>query len=66
MNPISLIHHRKQRALQLRSLRLSAKFTKSAFSRKSGLSRPCIDRIESGKNSWDVDSEIIYIESLKP
>ena len=65
MNPLSLTHNRKQRALQLRSLRINAKFSKSSLARKSGLSRPCIDRIESGETSWDVDSEIIYTEALK-
>jgi predicted transcriptional regulator len=43
---------------------MSYEITKSDLSRKSGLSRACIDRIESGIKPWNVDSEIIYIETL--
>lgn len=64
MNNTLLTSRRKARANNLRLIRMSYEITKSDLSRKSGLSRACIDRIESGIKPWNVDSEIIYIETL--
>jgi DNA-binding XRE family transcriptional regulator len=66
MNPSTLSTLRIKRALQLRAFRIQSKMTKSALSRKSGLCRNCINAIESGSKPWNIDSELIYLESLKP
>jgi DNA-binding XRE family transcriptional regulator len=64
MNPSALSSLRIKKALQLRALRMQSKMTKSALSRKSGLNRNTIDRIESGSGPWNVDSELIYLDSI--
>ena len=64
MNNSILTSIRIKRAEYLRSTRIESNITKSDLSRKSGLSRKCIDRIESGIKPWNVDSELIYIETL--
>jgi DNA-binding XRE family transcriptional regulator len=65
MDQTKLSKERKVRALALRQVRLKRGMSKISLSRKSGLTRWTIDRIEAGEKSWNIDSEIIYTETLK-
>lgn len=56
---------RKLRALLLLSTRKEMKMTQERMAELSGLSRATIVRLESGKNSCNQDSELIYLETLK-
>lgn len=65
MSPAELEQMRKKRGLALSIARRGLKVTKAAFSKKTGLSRPTIDRIENGAGSWTIETELIYLSGLK-
>lgn len=56
---------RTQRGQLLMLMRHKKKISKSMMSRKSGLKRPTIDNIESGNKSYNINSYLIYIHTLK-
>lgn len=56
---------RKQRAAELKQLRIEKGVNRVQLQQLSGLSRTTIIRIENGTIGWNVDSEIIYFETLK-
>jgi transcriptional regulator with XRE-family HTH domain len=58
---MNLAEVRKQRASQLKSLRLKKRLSRVALSELSGLNRTTIIRLETGNAGWNVDSELIYI-----
>ena len=64
MSPIELSTLRKKRAAALLFTRKKLKITKLKLSQQTGLSRPTIDRIESGEYSWSIDTEMIYLSGL--
>ena len=53
---------RKKRGAQLKEKRESSNISKSQLSRRTGISRSTIDRIENGKGSWNIDTELLYIK----
>jgi len=65
MSPIELSDLRKKRASALLFARKRLRITKLKLSQVTGLSRPTIDRIESGEYSWSIDTEMIYLSGLK-
>ena len=65
MKPEELTKERKIRGMALRAQRLARKFNKMQFARKAGLSRFTINRIESGSESWTINSDILYLNALK-
>lgn len=60
INPIRL-----QRANELKQMRIELNITRHKLSELSGLHLATIYRIESGTIGWNVDSELIYFETLK-
>lgn len=56
---------RLTRSSELKQMRLDRNVGKVQLSELSGLHLATIYRIESGLIGWNVDSEIIYIETLK-
>lgn len=56
---------RNKRARSFKEMRVKSGFTKIQLSRISGLHRASIDRIESGSKPWSVDSELIYLDSIR-
>lgn len=55
---------RQLRAEALKEARKSQHIDKKTLSDRSGVSRFTIDRIESGRASWTVDTEIILMRTL--
>lgn len=55
---------RTQRGHILMMLRNNKHISKSQFAKKSGLSRPTVDAIESGNRSYSINSYIIYKQEL--
>jgi DNA-binding XRE family transcriptional regulator len=55
---------RKKRAGELRQLRIEKGINRVELSTLSGLSRTTIIRIETGTIGWNIDSEIIYFETI--
>ena len=53
---------RKTRGEQLKAQREVGNISKSQLSRRSGISRSTIDRIENGEGSWNIDTELLYIK----
>lgn len=60
INPI-----RKKRAVELKQMRIEKCVNRKQMSEISGLSRTTIIRIENGRIGWNIDSELIYFETLK-
>jgi len=60
INPI-----RQKRADELRQIRIEKNISQERLSEISGLHRATIVRIESGKIGWNIDSELVYFETLK-
>lgn len=56
---------RIKRASELKQMRLEKGITQMELMAISGLTQATISRIETGKIGWNVDSEIIYFETLK-
>lgn len=56
---------RKKRSEELRQMRLDKGVSQEYVSTISGLSRTTIIRIENGTIGWNIDSEILYFETLK-
>jgi DNA-binding XRE family transcriptional regulator len=56
---------RKKRAYELKQARIEKGINRVELSELSGLSRTTIIRIETGSIGWNVDSEIIYFETIK-
>jgi len=56
---------RKRRADELKAFRLEKGMSKALLQRSSGLSKMTINRIESGTIGWNIDSEMIYFETVK-
>lgn len=56
---------RQQRSAELKKMRTDKNVGKFEMSQLSGLHPATIYRIESGEVSWNIDTEIIYIETLK-
>lgn len=55
---------RKLRADALKTARQDKKMEKTTLSEATGITRKTIDRIESARGSWTVDTEIIYMQAL--
>lgn len=55
---------RKLRSNALKEAREKAGVTKMELSAKSNITRKTIDRIESSRGSWNVDTEIMYMQAL--
>lgn len=55
---------RKKRALELKQMRLDRHITQMELSALSGLTQATISRIETGEIGWNIDSELIYFETL--
>lgn len=55
---------RKRRATELKKMRLEVGITQVELSALSGLTQATISRIETGEIGWNIDSEIIYFETL--
>jgi len=55
---------RKQRASELKQMRLEKGINRVELAALSGLSRTTIIRIETGSIGWNVDSEIIYFQTI--
>jgi len=55
---------RKLRALQIKQLRKTKKLTQEQLAKLSGVQRQTIVNIESGKNGWSSDSELLILEAL--
>lgn len=62
---MDIIAIRKERAKILKEYRIEIGLTKTELSNLSGLHRTTIDSIESGTIGWNIDSELIYFETLK-
>jgi DNA-binding XRE family transcriptional regulator len=56
---------RVKRGLELKAFRLEVGLTQLKLSELSGLTRSTIIKIETGLIGWNVDSEILYFETLK-
>lgn len=56
---------RKLRGLRIRQLRKDNNLTQDELAKLSGVARQTIITIEAGENSWNVDSEILILETLK-
>ena len=56
---------RRQRAMELKLMRIQKHLTQEKLSKLSGLDKKTISNLESGESSWNVDSEIMYLEGLK-
>jgi DNA-binding XRE family transcriptional regulator len=56
---------RLKRASELRSFRKEVGITQEQLAVKSGLTRATVIAIEKGTIGWNVDSEILYFETLK-
>lgn len=65
MTPAEFLALRKVRGERLKKYRLAANVSKSELSRRSGLARQTIDKIESGEEGWLIDSELVYLQYLK-
>lgn len=55
---------RKKRGLELKEFRIEKNLSIDTLSKLSGLHRATIYRIESGE-TWNIDSEIIYFETVR-
>lgn len=56
---------RIKRGNELRSYRIEKRLTQLQLSQLSGLTRSTIIKIESGLIGWNIDSEILYFETIK-
>lgn len=56
---------RKKRGFELKQMRLECNITQVELSTISSLTQATISRIESGTIGWNIDSELIYFETLK-
>lgn len=56
---------RKLRSRELRNLRIQCRLSQTQLALLSGLKQCTISRIEKGKDSWNVDSEILYREGIR-
>lgn len=65
MNPNELKQARTIIGAALKQKRVQAKMTQAGLSKKSGLSRSTIVSIETGANSYNIDSLTIYENGLK-
>lgn len=65
MTPTELNEARMRISVMLKTRRLKLNVTQRALSKACGLTTRTIGRIESGRLSWDVDSQIIYEEALQ-
>lgn len=61
---MDIIAIRKNRANELRQMRLEKNISQEKLSEISGLHRATIVRIESGLIGWNIDSELIYFATL--
>lgn len=61
---ISLLLSRKERANELKQLRIKAGLSQVRVFELSGLTTKTIHTIECGEKSWNIDSEIIYINTI--
>ena len=65
MNAITIQSLRAERSVGLKKMRTDKGITRKQLSDYSNLHLCTIYRIESGETSYNIDSEIIYIESIK-
>lgn len=65
MTPAEFLELRKVRGARLKKVRLAAGISKLELSRRSGLARQTIDKIESGEEGWLIDSELVYLQYTK-
>jgi transcriptional regulator with XRE-family HTH domain len=65
MDQNELNEARVKRSSELKALRIAAKLSANQVSISSNLKRGTINRIENGKRSWIIDSEIIYINTIE-
>lgn len=61
---ISCLLGRKERANELRNMRVEAGLTQTKIFELSGLRTNTIRAIENGDRSWNIDSEIIYVKTI--
>lgn len=62
---MNVLAARKKRAFELKQIRLEKGISRKTLAKISGLSRTTIIRIENGTIGWNIDSEIIYFETLR-
>jgi hypothetical protein len=55
---------RKERAIKLRKMAIDAGLTQVKIFELSGLRTNTIRTMWTGNNSWNIDSEIIYINTI--
>lgn len=65
MLPTELFALRKLRSDELKQIRIAKNITKESLAEKATISRKTIDRMESGKHSYGIDSEILYLNALE-
>lgn len=56
---------RKNRAMELKLMRIRKQLTQEKLSELSGLDKKTISNLENGESGWNIDSEIMYLEGLK-
>lgn len=61
---MNILRERKQRAYNLKDLRLNSGLTQIKLSELSGLSQCAISKLERGNVSWSIDTELIYTQTI--
>jgi len=56
---------RKKRSEELKKIRKAKRVSITELHKMSGLGRDTISNLENGDNSWNADTEIIYLETLR-
>lgn len=62
---MNIDQERQRRGLELKVMRIKKMITQDDLSKLSGLTKKTIGKIERGDTGWNIDSEIIYLETLK-
>lgn len=61
---MNVCRERKERASNLKDLRLSTGLTQIKLSELSGLKQCTISKLERGNVAWSIDTELIYTNSI--
>ena len=64
LTPNEITEHRLKRSQELKKLRTDNNIGKSQLSNACGIRRLTIDRMESGKFNWSIDTEIIFLYGI--
>lgn len=55
---------REKRAAELKKLRKQKRITQEKLSQLAGITRSTISKLENGEDSWNADSEMLYLAAL--